>query len=143
MKNNIYIHKKGILEINPIWISINNGKYKLYFSNSIQFPTKQKENTIKLREMWFIHSKKINVPIEDTSVSLEIKITSLDRWLRIGLLVICLSTIFYLMSPWRFFPTQVLSYILFGYIGVAIILLLLFKRKDYFEVQMVKGWDVA
>jgi len=139
MENNVYIKKMGILEINPIWVSINNGKYKLYFSNPIELSTKQKENTIKLKEMWFIHSKKIDVRIEDTSVSLEIAYTNLYRWLGIGLLVICLSTIFYLMSPWRsFLPIQVLSYILFGYLGVSILLLLIFKRKDYFKVRMVK-----
>ena len=136
MKNNIYINKKGILQVNPIWISINNGRYKLYFSNPIQLSTNQKDNTIKLREMLFIHSKKVDICIEDTSVSLEIKITNLDRRLRIGIIIVSLFCMFYVVSPWNFFPTQTPFYVLFGYIGISAIFLLIFKRKDYFTVQM-------
>lgn len=135
MKNNIYINKKGLLRINPIWVSLNKGKYKLYCSNPIQLSTDQKENVIEIREVFFIHSKKIDVHIEDTSISLNIQITSLDRWLRIGIVIVSLSIMLYLMTPWRFFPTQVLFYILFGYMGVAVLLLLIFKRKNFFKVQ--------
>ena len=135
MENNIYINKKGILQINPIWVSINKGKYKLYISNQIQLSTKQRENTIVLRDVFFIHSKKIDVNIENTSTSFDIRITNLDRWLRIGIVIVALLVMLYIRLPYRFMPTQVLAYILFGYIGISAILLLIFKRKNYFIVK--------
>ena len=136
MKNNIHINKRGILSINPIWVSLNDGKYKLYFSEKIQIPTTQRENTIKLRDMFFIFSKKVDIKAEKPSSTLNVQISSLDRWLRIGVLIVCFFSIIYLMMRWTFFPIQMLSYILFGYLGFSIILLLILKRKDYFKVQV-------
>ena len=137
MGNNIYIHKRGILlEKESVWVSLNDGKYKLYGSNPIQFSTTQKENTVKLKEVFFICSKKIDVQIEGGSVSLNIEITKLDRWLRAGIIIVSLFCILYIVCPFRFMPTQALFYILFGYWGIAIILPFIFKRKNYFKVQI-------
>lgn len=135
MENNIYIYKKGRLLVNPIWVSLNKGKYKLYFSNPIRLSTNQVENTIKLRDMFFIHSKKIDIQCTDTSTSFDIQITKLERCFGIGTIIVALFCLFYIMCPWRFIPTQVLFYILFGYLGVATILLFIFKRKNYFKVK--------
>jgi len=59
MENNIYIHKKGILlEKESVWVSLNDGKYKLYGSNPIQLSTTQKENTVKLKKCFLSVQKK-------------------------------------------------------------------------------------
>jgi len=136
MKRNICINKRGILRINPIWVSLNAGKYKLYFSDKIQISTMQVENTIKLRDMFSIFSKKVDITVDKPSAFLDVQITSFDRWLRIGTLFISLFCILYVMTPWNFFPIQTLFYILFGYLILSTILLLIFKKKDFFKVQM-------
>ena len=139
MENNIYIKRNGILEMNPVWVSLNKGKYKLYISNPILLSTNQRENTVRVRDMFFIHSKKIDFQIEDTSFYLNIRIanqiTKLTRWFRIGILIVALFCILYIMSPFRFLPKQALPCILFGYMGIAILIPSIFKRKKYFEVQ--------
>ncbi|MDD2412034.1 MAG: hypothetical protein RBS19_07710 [Bacteroidales bacterium] len=136
MKKTIYIHKKGILHYKPIWISLNNGKYKLYYSNAIKLSSEQRENTIKIREFFFIHSKKITANIDDLPISLNIQLASLRRWLDAGILVLPLLIILNLMLPWRIMPTEALLYILFGYIAMVPILTFLFIRKKYFEVSI-------
>jgi hypothetical protein len=135
MNNVIYINKKGIIKLMPVWISINNNKYKLYTSNRIQFATTQKKNILKIREIFFIHYKEIEIETVDTSVTLDLRVTKFDYWMRNGLILVSLFCMFYVSTNWTFIPTQMLFYILFGYMGVCMILILLFKRKNYFEVQ--------
>lgn len=108
MKKTIYIHKKGILHYKPIWISLNNGKYKLYYSNSIKFLSEQRENTIKIREIFFIHSKKIAANIDDLPISLNIQLASLRRWMGVGMVILPLLIMLYFMLPWRIMPTEAL-----------------------------------
>lgn len=136
MKKTIYIHKKGFLHYKPIWISLNNGKYKLYYSNAIKLSSEQRENTIKIREVFFIHSKKIAANIDDSPISLNIQHTSLRKWLGVGMIVLPLLIMLYLMLPWRIMPTEALFYILFGYMAMVPILTFLFIRKKYFEVSI-------
>jgi hypothetical protein len=135
MENNIYINKTGLLKACPVWISINHNKYKLYTSNQIQLSTTQKKNILKIKDIFFIHSKELEVEILDTSITLNLRITKLDYWLRIGLIPVSLFCMFYVMTDWTFIPVQILFYILYGYIGVCLIALFLFKRKNYFEIQ--------
>jgi len=137
MKNIIYINKKGILYINPIWVSLNDGKYHLYFSNKIQISTTQRENTLKIRDVLFIFSKKVNVQAEEPSTILNLQITLLDSWFRIGTVFISLLCILYVMTPWTFIPVGILFYILFGYLGFYALFFLIFKRKTYFKVEKV------
>jgi hypothetical protein len=137
MISNIYFNKRGILRLNPLWISLNSGKYKLCFSSIIQISTTQRENTIKLRDIFFIFSKKLDIKADKPSIFLNIKITPLDQLFRIGVLIISLFCISYVIAPFTFIPIQLLFYILFGFLVSYTILLLIFKRKDYFKVEMV------
>ena len=130
----IYLYKKGILAINPIWVALNNGKYKLYFSNPIRLQINQQENTVKMKELFFIHSKKTDIDIEKGNV-LTMQITKLDRRLRIGIIIVSLLVIAYLFTDWEFIPNIILLCALFGYMLFSVIFLLISKRKDYFEIQ--------
>jgi len=134
MESDIYIHKKGILITNPIWVSLNNGRYKLYSSNPIQLSTTKKENTVKLREIFFIHSKKIDIDTDKGNV-FTMQITKLDRWLRIGGVIVALLCMFYVTTDWTFIPTNVIFFILFGAMGVGLLLVLIFHRKSFFKIQ--------
>lgn len=135
MERKIIIHKKGLLRTNPLWISLNNGKYKLYISNPTELSTEYKENIIKIRDLLFIYSRKADVHIEGTSASLNVKTSNLNDWLRLGTFIIPLLIILYFIQPYRFIPTQIFFYILFGYLGIAILLPLIFKREGFFKIE--------
>lgn len=135
MERKIKIHKKGRLNIYPLWVSLNNGKYNLYTSNPIELSTEQKENSIKIRDLLFIYSRKADIQIEDTSASLNVKTSNLNNWLRLGTFVVPILIILYFVQPCRFIPTQILFYILFGYLGIAILLPLIFKREGFFNFE--------
>jgi hypothetical protein len=135
MENIIYINKKGIVKATPVWISINNSKYKLYTSNQIQLSTNQKKNILKIRDIFFIHYKELEIEITDISITLDLHITKFDYWMRKGAIFVALLCMFYVSTDWTFIPTQMLFYILFGYLGISMILIFLFKRNNYFEIQ--------
>lgn len=131
--NKIIINKNGILKINPIWISLNNEKYKLHFSNPIQLTSNQSKNTIKIRDWSFTHSKEFILNNNDSTMSLNIRLNRLERLLRAGIAMVSFSIILYIMLPWRFFPTSVLFYIFWGSIILSLILSIMFSRNKYVE----------
>jgi len=134
MKKTIQINKNGVLKMNPIWVSLNNEKYKLHFSNTIHLTSNQQDNTIRIRDWSFIYSKEIVLNDDDSTNLINIRINSLEKSLRLGMMMLALLIILYIMLPWRFFPTYVLYYVLWGGIALYTTLSLWFARKQYVEI---------
>lgn len=131
----IIINKKGILNVNPIWVSLNNGNYKLHFSNPIELESNQVDNVIKVRDWSFIYSKEFVLEGNESNTVVNIRLNSFEKGLRIGVFMVAFLVILYLMMPWRFFQTNVLFYILGGSIALCLVLSLMFTRKNYVELD--------